>query len=77
MENGHTGRYILGDNGYSCINWLMTPLLQPNNEAEQRYNSTRPSQQTMYFCGIHDSCPADICHAHSWPMTFRPTTFRT
>ena len=38
VENGQTSDYILGDSGYPCCNWLMTPLLQPHGAAEECYN---------------------------------------
>lgn len=32
---------LLGDNGYSCVKFLMTPLLQTHNRAEELYNESQ------------------------------------
>lgn len=32
--------YLLGDNGYQCRNYMLTPILQPNSPAEARYNAS-------------------------------------
>eukprot|EP00057_Strongylocentrotus_purpuratus_P033541 XP_791763.2 PREDICTED: putative nuclease HARBI1 [Strongylocentrotus purpuratus] len=32
-------KWLLGDSGYGCQPYVMTPLLQPANPAEQRYNT--------------------------------------
>lgn len=38
FENGEFGNsFLLGDGCYPCCNYLMTPLLNPNSEAEKRY----------------------------------------
>ena len=34
-QHGH----VLGDNGYPLRDWLLTPILRPQNRAEIRYNS--------------------------------------
>lgn len=34
-------RFLLGDNGYSCVKFLMTPLLQTHNCAEELYNESQ------------------------------------
>ena len=33
MESGDVDGFILGDSGYSCRNWLKTPLLNPNGNS--------------------------------------------
>ena len=38
LETLDTGTYILGDNGYACKKYLLTPLLRPGNPAENKYN---------------------------------------
>jgi len=47
MEEGRVNGYILGDSGYRCTRWLMTPLLQPNNEAERRYNAAHKGTRVL------------------------------
>ena len=40
-QNFEDGRYngiLLGDNGYGCKRYLMTPFLVPQNDGEKRYN---------------------------------------
>ncbi len=44
FEAGNYDGLLLGDSGYGCKMWLLTPLLAPNNAAEGRYN--RKHKQT-------------------------------
>ena len=39
LEEGNYSGYLLGDSGYPCRKYLMTPLLAPTTEKEHRYNS--------------------------------------
>ncbi|XP_047113433.1 putative nuclease HARBI1 [Schistocerca piceifrons] len=39
FENGEIPQgHLLGDSGYACKSYLLTPLLNPQNEAEHQYN---------------------------------------
>ena len=38
FEAGLMNGYLLGDNGYACTNFVLTPLLNPVTPAEMRYN---------------------------------------
>lgn len=52
-ENGEfRNKYLLGDSGYACKPYLLTPLLEVNNNAEERYNNahirTRNSVERLF-----------------------------
>ncbi|KAK9736296.1 DDE superfamily endonuclease [Popillia japonica] len=38
IETGNVPGLLLGNNGYACKNYLLTPVLQPENDQETRYN---------------------------------------
>lgn len=39
LENHPHVGHLLGDNGYACNRYLLTTLLRPQTDAEQRYNT--------------------------------------
>lgn len=39
FESEAIAGYLLGDNGYACSTFLLTPLLNPRTASERRYNS--------------------------------------
>lgn len=38
FERNELSGFLLGDSGYACLPYLMTPIQQPQNDAERRYN---------------------------------------
>ena len=40
FENNEVDGLLLGDNGYPCKRYLMTPLLHPVTNAEKGYNKS-------------------------------------
>ena len=41
LEGGEIGGYLVGDGGYACRSYLMTPLLNPQTQAERNYNKSQ------------------------------------
>ena len=41
FENQEINGILLGENGYPCRNYLLTPILQPNTREERRYNHSQ------------------------------------
>ena len=39
-ENGHLNGCLLGDQGYPCRPYLLTPFMRPATEPEERYNAS-------------------------------------
>ena len=47
MENGRIKAKILGDSGYPCRSWLMTPLLHVHTHQERRYNAAHKGTRVL------------------------------
>lgn len=41
LRGAYGNSILLGDAGYACTSYLLTPLLNPHSEAERRYNQTQ------------------------------------
>ena len=51
FENRDLGGILLGDNGYACKDYLLTPLLQPSTNQQIRYNESHKStRNTVERC---------------------------
>lgn len=46
LEDGQYDGHLLGDQGYGCLRYLMTPLGNPQTQAEQRYNLAHTRTRT-------------------------------
>lgn len=38
---------LLGDNGYPCLHYLLTPLLQPYTRVEVKYNDSHKNTRNI------------------------------
>lgn len=53
LEDGRYVGYLLGDSGYACKPYLLTPLLHPQNEQESRYNASHiRTRNTIERCFV-------------------------
>ena len=50
FEANERSGVILGDSGYPCRKWLMTPFRRPENAAEQSYNDALRKTRTVIEC---------------------------
>lgn len=47
LANGTYDGLLLGDSGYSCQPWLMTPFLSPSSPAEMAYNEAHATTRSI------------------------------
>jgi nuclease HARBI1 len=52
FENGLTDGIILGDSGYPCRPWLLTPYLSPHTDREKQFNFAQKKTRVMIECAI-------------------------
>lgn len=47
FELGHLNGILLGDSGYACRRYLLTPVLRPNNNEEISYNNAHKKTRVI------------------------------
>lgn len=47
FEDGRIPGILLGDNGYPCLHYLLTPLLNPRTQAELHYNRAHKATRNI------------------------------
>lgn len=47
LASGENSGLLLGDGGYACTKWLLTPVLFPRNEAEKKYNEAHAATRCI------------------------------
>lgn len=52
LENGVVNGILLGDNGYPCKRYLMTPFLNPQTPAEMRFNRAHKKTRNKIECAF-------------------------
>lgn len=52
FESGRCKGIILGDSGYPCKNWLMTPFLNPADDLEKKFNYAQKKTRVLVECAI-------------------------
>ncbi len=56
-QGGFGNLWVLGDSGYPCKTYLMTPYLNPTTEGERRYNRAQKNARSIveryYHCIFH------------------------
>lgn len=52
MEERNYNGFLLGDNGYACKRYLLTPVLNPMTQAERRFNSAHTRTRQIIECAF-------------------------
>ncbi|XP_041464536.1 putative nuclease HARBI1 [Lytechinus variegatus] len=47
FQNGQLKGILLGDSGYPLLPWLMTPILNPQSQAERAYNNSQVKSRAI------------------------------
>jgi hypothetical protein len=71
LENGrYEDGFLLGDSGYACRSFILTPLLNPRTPAEEAYNNSHRAQEIqlkgVLACSSDDFRALLLAYALKW-----------
>ena len=72
FEEGGARGYILGDSGYPCKPWLLTPMLRPVTAQEEAYNRLE-NFIVSHFCAVVANRTANLTNRSN--LVFQKTQY--